>query len=220
LFCCIINQIINLSVNLNNMFKKLLIVSLLALCLVTPNLVKAQTVTQEDINAQLVQVINSLLVQVQELMTKLIAMQAQQVADSQTLQTVVTQTTPTTPTQNLGAVETPEVVEHITIGTPVCNGSAVRIPVSSDEDYELIYINLNGVLASNKDKFESVLQARTMLSSEGSPFIEWTGNASNFYINARTYNDVSYRKNANGYPEDFGQVQYQITKNLELPTCQ
>jgi hypothetical protein len=95
--------------NIKFMFKKLIIVSLLALCLITPNLAKAQTVTQEEVNAQLLQVINALMVQVQELMTKLVAMQAQQETDSQTLQTVVTQTTPVI---NYGAVqqtETPKV---------------------------------------------------------------------------------------------------------------
>jgi hypothetical protein len=87
--------------------KKFLIVSLLALVLITPAFASAQTVTQEEVNAQLLQIINSLMVQVQALMAKLVAMQTQQVTDSKILQTVVQQTTPVVPV--LGNVQTPEV---------------------------------------------------------------------------------------------------------------
>lgn len=62
--------------------------------LLTPSFSFAQTLTQEEVNAQLLQIINSLMVQVQELMKKLVEVQAKQVADSQVLGAVQQQTAP------------------------------------------------------------------------------------------------------------------------------
>jgi hypothetical protein len=63
--------------------KKLGLICLLAVVLASPSLASAQTVTQEEINAQIQVILNQLLAQVQELMAKLIAMQTKQGEDSQ-----------------------------------------------------------------------------------------------------------------------------------------
>jgi hypothetical protein len=80
---------------------KSIIIGLVLMGLVaSPIAASAQTVTQEEVNSQLLQIINTLMAQVQELMTKLIAMQAKQVEQGQTLSTIQTQTAPV-----LGAVQ-------------------------------------------------------------------------------------------------------------------
>jgi hypothetical protein len=91
--------------------KKSLIIVLLALVLVAPLGAKAQTVTQEEINAQLQSLINTLMTQVQSLMQQLIAMQAKQVEQGQTLSTIQTQTAPV-----LGAISSPAVQQPLTPG--------------------------------------------------------------------------------------------------------
>jgi hypothetical protein len=73
--------------------KSILIGLVLASVLVAPLGAKAQTVTQEDVNVQLMVLINSLMTQVQELMVKLIAMQTKQEADSAVLGSVQTSVT-------------------------------------------------------------------------------------------------------------------------------
>lgn len=73
--------------------RKFLIISLLALVLISPNLASAQ-VTQEEVNQQLIALINSLMKQVQELLTKLVAIETQQTAQVQALGALQSQPTP------------------------------------------------------------------------------------------------------------------------------
>jgi hypothetical protein len=114
------------------MMYKFFIVCLLALVLVAPMGASAQTLTQEQINAQLQTVLNQLLAQVTELMKQLMALQTQQAEDSQKITQIQSSVTVLPAQQSFGSVSAPAPsVPSISFGTPYCNenGNAL-IPFS------------------------------------------------------------------------------------------
>jgi hypothetical protein len=115
------------------MFKKYIIVSLLALCLVTPNLVKAQTVAQEQLNAQLLVLIQDLMAQVQVLMAKLIAIEETRIAP-----VVVPVVQPTIQTPVLGS-QTPTLITWIDL--PQDNPYPTATP--KQEEWSRVISNYN-----------------------------------------------------------------------------
>lgn len=189
--------------------KNYIIIGLLALVFLTPSITHAQTVDQAAINAQLQVILNQLLVQVQELMAKLIEIQNKQIADSQTLQTVVQQQTQSTTTQNFGNVVTPS-TPTVSFGTPYCNSGdpekkEVKVPFTVlGSGWQYGSITLNGM---------------------GGVSFEYVGNIPNAVIVAEnnTYNLVV--KLTNTKPTANNQYQYldpvfQAIESITSPNCQ
>lgn len=108
--------------------KKFIVGALLAMSLASPVVSSAQTLTQEQINAQLQTVLNQLLLQVMDLMKQLTAMQAQQATDSQKIAEIQTSVV-ASPAPVLGVASTPS-TSVVSFGTPICDQfHVVSVPI-------------------------------------------------------------------------------------------